>query len=365
MKQPHLFKDDVNWKALVNESGPKVRKVLQEICDVLTVYGREWCDERGLLLDNLGRSEKDYSEHIARIANYYANVAGESSGSITPDMTPNLFTRDVIREGTKNYEPDLSFLDWVFQRKMIGEVEARSEWESDLEFVRIDQYGMVKYGSFADTSRTMTNYEYGAGIPIKTTWFETNTFGIRMESLAPKFRWAFFDDLMSTSIYSALTTGITTAPAAITHNVIRDINLSMAELRRVANVFGKFPWSNARFRIIAPPEASWWLDGAMAMSYALLSREILTNRPAVTYTTKLPAGNTIYVIVDNWEQNELGTRVPFGVYGRANDIDTFSEKISYRGAWGYQQDNTSGRKLVIDPANANFVIGGPIGQRTI
>lgn len=364
MKPPHLFDEDVDWKVLANESAPVIRKTLDDVLSILTCYGQEFCDERGLLMNNVEMDDKARAEHLMAVSAHYKQVAGESSGAITPDMTPNLFTRDIIREPTTNYEPDLSFLDWVYQRKMKSNSESRSTWEADLEFVRIDQFGMAKYGKFIDGQRSMVSYEYGAGINIKTSWFEMNTFGIEMESLAPKFRFAYFDELMSTAVYAALVAGITTA-ATITQNVIRDINNAMAAMRRVPNSFGKFPWSNARFRIIAPPEAAWWLDGAYAMSYGLLSRERLLTRPAITYTTKLPAGNVIYLIIDNWEQNELGTRVPFGVYGRTNDIDTFSEKMTYRGDWGFQMDAASGRILTFDPSHASFVIGGPIGTRDI
>jgi len=362
-KQPHLFKDDVDWSALVDESGPRVRQVLSEVCAVLTTYGREYCDDRGLLNLPPSQESRQIQQEQAWMA-VGARLASESTGAITPDMTANLFQRDIVRRGTKNYEPDMSFLNWCFQRKMTGEVETRVEWDAYMEFVRMDQAGQVKMGYFADASATMQNYEYGAGIPIKRTWFETNTFGIRMESLAPKFRWAYFDKLMSTTIYTALQAAITT-DVAMTQNVIRDLNTAFAELKRYEDSLHQFPFGNASFHIIAPPECSWWLNAVMAMSYTNLSREVLDERPAVTYTTKLPAGNTIYVVVDNYERNELGTRVPFGVYGTADDIDTFAQKITYRGAWGFQCVTASGRRLIVNPAHADFIIGGPFGYKAM
>lgn len=364
-----LFDPDFNWAALVNQSGPQIAKVTQEICDVLTYAGRAGIQhENGICYQN--------AEYLARVqieneirqkaANAF-NTAMEGSpafGFITPDMTSAFFAHDLKYLPTKEFEPDMSWMDWMTQRRMTQEIEDRKEWDAVFHFARMDQTGQVEYGKFADTETTMRNHEYGAGIAILRTWFETNQFGIKMNSLAPKMRWQYYDQI-STGIYALVIAGFVTTIAAVTQNVIRDLNAAAAELKRTANWAGKFPWANSPLRILACPEVSWLVDAALAMNYAMLSREKVQHRFSVTYTSKLPASNNVYVVVDKWEQNEFGVRVPYSIFGKATDIDTFADKMTARGAHGYQLDTDSARVICFDPDDCDFVIGGPIGTRSV
>lgn len=366
-----LFLPHFDWTQMMGEETPAIAKQLKEIKRILTVFGRHG------ISDDLGQmyqpeeyiqfqNEREFAiEKAAHEFRQQFELGKEAGGGfITPGFNPKMFDAGPKYKGSKEYEPDTSYLDWMVQTRMVQEVEERREWDANINFVRMDKAGQVEYGDLASTEQTMYNYEWGAGIKIYTTWFETNMFGIRMSRLAPKFRYQYFDQIAD-AVYVAAVAAWTTALGSTTQNVIRDLNTACNELRRVTNTFGKSPWDNASFRIVAPPEARWYIDAALAMSYALLSREQLTQRMSVTYTSKLAANSAVYVIVDRWEQNELGVRVPFTVYGNAKDIDTFAEKVSYRGAYGLNIDGTSARSITFDPANASFVIGGPIGMRTL
>jgi hypothetical protein len=362
-----LFDKSFDWSKLKGEDNPEAKKVLPYVHEILTAYGREGIqNESGIIYspDDYIKNQQEMDEFRFALAHEFISkgLAKEAVGFITPDMTPNWFDQGPKYIGTKEMQPDTTYTDWMSQTRMVMDVEERREWDFTAEFVRMDKAGKVKYGEFADAVAYMYNYEYGSGVQIFTSWFEMNLFGVKMGRLAPKFRYAFFN-MIADMIYTAGVAAWTTAISVTTQNIIRDLNTACDELRRYTNTLNQTPFENASFRIISAPENRWYLDAALAMSYALMSRERVQQRMPVTYTAKLDATSAVYVIVDNWEKNELGTRVPFSVYGSTKDIDTFSEKTSYRGAFGINVDPVCARKIQFDPADSDFVIGGPFATK--
>jgi len=362
----NLFKEDFDWRTLVGENASP-QQALRDVMNTLTAYGRHG------ISDNLGimsQPQEYVAAQIAReqaIMHMAAQLAGEAGGFITPDMTPNFFRTTTEYRGTKNYEPDTSYLDFMMQRQMKTSLEDRREWEADIQFVLMKDAGEIRYGTFADTYASMRNYEWGAGFHIWTTWFEENVFGIKMSALAPKARYAYYDQIAD-EIYALLAAGITTPIAGASNILVHDLNTAYYEIVRTKNTFGKYPFANANVRLVCAPEWERYLNAAVAASYALGFTETLSKRMSITTSTKLSftAGSAvIYMVVDGWEQNELGIRVPFQVYGQTKDIDTFSEKIAYRGAWGANIDPTSGRVLTFDTTAASFLIAPPTPVRLI
>lgn len=362
-----LFDKSFDWRSLVGEDNPKAKEILPFVNEVLTTYGREGIQNESGIIHSPAEYEKYQRDleqfRIALAREFITNgIAKEAVGFITPDMTPNWFDSGPKYLGTREMQPDTSYTDWITQTRMVDEVEDRREWGFTAAFVRMDQAGKVFYGEFSDAIAYMYNYEYGSGIQIFTTWFETNKFGVKMGRLAPKFRYSYYNQIAD-QIYTAAVAAWTTAIATTTQNIIRDLNTACNELRRYTDTLGNTPFENASFRIISAPENQWFLEAALAMSYALLSRERVQQRMPVTYTGKLTSTSYVYVVVDNWEKNELGTRVPFSVYGSTRDIDTFSEKTTYRGAYGINIDPYSARRIDFDPTSSDFVIGGPFATK--
>lgn len=357
-----LFDPNFNWRSLVGERGTsRVQNALYDVMDVVTDFGRIGIQTETGRLYQPEAYRRQRLAHELSLLEKGRQLVGESPGFITPDMTPNLFATTVTYVPTNEWEPDTSYLDWVVQKRHVDEVEERSEWDAIIQFVLMKEAGQIKYGHFADRQATVRNYEWGAGMHIYRTWFETNKFGIKMNSLAPKFRFEYFDNIAS-QIYATLTAGVTATIAAPTNVVVSDINAAWYQLARTADTMtgnaAKMPWANANIRVVAAIEAATWLEPARAVSFATAT-EVLQKRINTTYTTKLTNPYEIYVGIDKWEQNELGTRIPFGVFGSATDIETFSDKVAYRGAWGFNLDPTSWIKLTFVPG-AGFFISTPL-----
>jgi len=359
-----LFKPEFDWRTLLRENGATsqlIRNTLDDVCEVLSAYGRDGIQDANTC--ELSQPQEYLHAQRVReqaIAAAQVQFAAEQSGGgfITPDMLPNFFGAGPTYKPTKNYIPDTSYLDFMVQRRMVDELEDRKEWDADIQFVLMKKEGQVRYATLLDSAAQMTNDEWGSGIKIWRTWFETNKFGIKMSALAPKFRYAYFDQIADI-IYGQVQAGVTTAITGATNMLVPDINTATLELIRYENSFDKTPFESANFRIIAPIEMERFLPGAFIADYGLGGySERLLNRVSVTYTPKLPfvaAAAVCYVVVDNWEQNEYATRVPFGVYGTADDIDTFAQKISYRGAYGSNIDVNSGRELTFNTTSAFYV----------
>jgi hypothetical protein len=363
-----LFDPRFNWSSLVGERGQFVENALTDVYDVLTAYGRQGIQrENGLLIhpDQYLREQQNRDMAVMRLARE------TGGGFITPDMYPNLFTPvQTTQLPHETRQPDTSYLDWMTQRVMQQELEDRKEWGFSVSFVRIRKTGQIEYGKFADASAQMTNEEWGAGIAIARTWFETNVFGIKMAALAPEFRFSYYDNIAD--INYALVIGTTwggTAGITQVNTLVTDINNAIYERQRYVQSWdGKKPFENVSWRLLAPPEFERYMNAALAMGLGTATTEVLQKRLAVTYTPKLPfdpAACKVYLVVDKWKKNELGTRVPFGVFGSTVDIDTFSDKTAYRGAWGSQVDDESGTMLEFDTLDPTFLLAPPLPTRDV
>lgn len=335
---------------------PYVRKWKGAVCKALTRWGRE---------QTYNEDGECYVHPMYRSPAAHA-LSAEAVGAITPDKTAAFFRTVSELRDSKEYVPDTSYLDFMVSTKMQLQLEKREEWDADMQFVMMKEAGQVKYGMLARTEAQMTTAEWGAGISISWTWFETNMFKIKMARLAPKFKFQAFDqqaDNVYAGLVAAGTRTLSTFSLTPTNKVIHDINLAWGALMRWKNTFGKAPFANMTPRIIAAPEAWWFLDRAFrANQQQVMVQENFFKRPAVTFTTKLPASSAldIYIIADKWEQNEFGTRIPLEAHGPEDDIDNFSTKVSWRMDYGSSFDPYSIIKLTFDPSIDSFSIYGPL-----
>jgi len=361
-----LFDPGFDWSTVLPESDHFVgesaaRKIFTESLEILTCFGKEGIQKA----NGEVYAPESYLAHQSAVETHMRKFAAEQGGFHTPDMTALFFDTGPKYDPTKAYTPDTSYTDWCVQRKMKLELEDRREWDADILFVLMKEHGQVRYGTLTAEERSMRNYEWGAGIQFWRTWFETNQFGIKMAALAPKFRYQYFQQ-MAVAIYGAFAAAAIPSINFVSQNVVRDLNLAMTELMRWTNGFGHTPFANASFRIITAPENMWFLNAARAMSMQLsYDRMVLDRRMNLTETPLLTATDPVYVIVDKWEQNELGTRVPFGVFGKATDIDTFADKTTYRGAYGFNLDVHSVREITWDTSDCHFGVTGPLPMKMV
>lgn len=360
-----LFNPNFDWTKLVGERGSSLEPYVNEICGVLTRFGRHGIQRPDGQLIQQKEYQRMQQARETAIMQAGMNIARETGGGfITPDMYPNFFTPDTATILPHDFpEPDTSYLDWVVQRKMLRQLEDRKEWGFTIKFVRMRRAGQIEYGKFADTTAQMTSEEWGAGIEIFRTWFEENVFGIKMSTLAPEVRAAYYDEIADT-IYTGVTSATWGGSYTPTNILVTDINNSMYERARYIQTWNdKKIFKNMKWRILAPPEMEKYINAMMAMNYAAMQvTEQLSRRIAVTYTDELPftaASAKIYLVADKWKKNELGTRIPFGVFGSSTDIDTFCDKIAYRGDWGFQLDPESGTELTFD-LTSGFMIAPPM-----
>lgn len=363
-EQVEIFNPREDWRALLSAPIDDTRPILAGLAGVIDRYLRDGIQSNSGLIKPLGISRSSENNIAAMAAILRENpTLLNSPGAITPDLFPDFFRFGIKSDGTKEYPADTSYTDWMRQTTMINEVEDRSEWDANVKFVLMKEAGSVNYNYVQSTDRSMRNFEYGTGFKIYRTWLETNMFGIKMNSLVPKVKWEYFDSL-SEEIYTGLSTlFVTGLIGGNTNRLIKDINQAIVQLKRLTNTYGKEHFASASFRVIAPIELEPYINAALAMSYDRGSREVLTSRVSATFTTKLAAGaanaRVFYVVVDKWEQNELGVRVPLGVFGQFTDIETFCDKISWREAHGINLDPTSGIKITVDTTHADFSIAGP------
>lgn len=361
--RPSLFRDIDEQRVARdirdnNADTPYIRQVMSAITRTMGLYGRYGTiDENGLI----SARNTDRSNII------------ESAGAYSRDMTPFFFqSPDIpkLRQRAEQ-EPDLSWQDWMSQGVMTDISETYDEWDFNAQFVLMKENGQVKFsGPFVGQNNSVTNDEYGSGIKIKWTWFETNRFDIKMQTLAPKFKFAWFDQIADQA-YAGLIAAAVALPSATGQRVIRDLNLWYSTVQRVVNYNNKYKFSGLPLRIIAPPEAWWFLSQAFRLTEnpAPGAREVMQSRPSVTFTNKIPApaanAVTIYLVVDKWEQNFLGTRVPLSAYGPQQDIVSFADLLTYRGAYGMTFDATSIYKITFDTTHANFTVGGPVETHAV
>lgn len=351
---------------------PYARKIKSEIQRALTSYGQFGCyDEDGAF----DPSVDSYIQHLNK-RNMLAE-AGNQRGFITPDKTPFLFDVAPVQRETEDEVPDTSYTDFMVSTSMEGTIETREEWEfGNVQYVLMKGSGQVKYsGEFVTNQAVMTNEEYGAGINISWTWFETNKFRITMARLAPKFKFAAFD-MQASHVYNvflaAATNTLATYGGVAANKVVRDINVGIGFLRRFVQTWnGRAPFENKSFRIIAPPEAFWILDPIFnpgSYQFGAIPERI-NGRLSITYTTQLNkdglAPYDIYLIVDKWEQNEFATRVPLEAHGPEDDIGSFATKMTFRLAYGVNVDPQSIIKLTFDPSLPTFSIFGPSEVKTV
>lgn len=330
------------------------------------------CDVWGRYGDMYSYSESGDMPRLvipSRIQASYEKQMREEGG-IRPDHTPSYFDTPMAFEGTVDLTPDFSYLLWMRSTTMTREVEDRKEWDFNPQWVLMDEAGQVKFGTWASQEMQMRNQEFGAGVNISWTWFETNEFRIKFANLAPKFKYTYFDDI-ATAIYNGVVTVFTNTLATYsktaTNRVITDINQAMTALMRWENYNSKAIWENAQFTILAPPEFQEYLDAAIRLSGVNPTTAAFLRRPQVIYTPKLPstAPNVIYVVVTKEEQNEYATRLPLRAHGPVDDIRTFGSMITYRGAYGANLNVNSAIKLTFDPTAADFAVAGPIAMMTI
>lgn len=346
----------VGLKSTERMHDPYVRKWKGALVKALTRWGRhEVYNEGGeCFVDPIYRSPAAHS------------LSAEAVGAITPDKTEGFFRTVSELRDSKEYVPDTSYLDFMVSTKMQQQLEKREEWDAQIQFVMMKEAGQVKYGKLERTEAQMTSAEWGSGISISWTWFETNMYKIKMARLAPKFKFAAFDqqaDNVYAGLVAAGTRTLATFSLTATNQVIHDINLAWGALMRWQNMFGKAPFANMSPRIVSAPENWWFLDRAFrANQQSVIAQENFFKRPSVTFTNKLPASsaNSIYLMVDKWEQNEFGTRIPLEAHGPEDDIDNFSTKVSWRQDYGSSFDPYSIIKLTFDPTADTFSIYGPL-----
>lgn len=361
---PQLFAREVDWKALA-KGNPK--QLISEITQILSAYGQNgYYDEDGAQV-NPQTNDAERARFMQNFTQELSKHVKESSGAVGASDTPSYFVTAPKYLPSRDYEADMSFLDWMTSVKMDLELEDREEWDFESQFVLMKEAGQVKYGQFSGAERVTRNDEWGAGIHIKWTWFETNQFGIKMNRLAPKFRYNYYNQ-MSNAIYAMAIATFVNVEAYDT-NVIRTINNAFATLIRttktwtigkdhnkdVTETHTRTPFENARFRIIAPIELMWVIQLALTGTFAFgFKDKILAYMSGVTYTTKLTDATKFYIVADKWEQNEFNTRVELTAHGPVDDIETFSQKASYRGAYGATLDADSAKVITLPE---DFVIG--------
>jgi hypothetical protein len=365
-----LFNPKFDWAGLIGAPQPYVHQVTGEVCQALTGYCRSGIQDASGRIYSPDVYQKARAEQSNRVLQAAMQMVAESGGGmITPDMYPNFFAAADVTLPHETRQPDTSYLDWCVQRKMTLELEDRKEWGYTVEFVRMRRAGQVQYGKFADATAQMTNEEWGAGLEIFRTWFETNQFGIKMAALAPEYRYSYYNNIANIIYNTVIATSWQTLAGA-SNVLISDINDAIYARRRYEQTWnGEKPFENSSFRLVAPIEFEKYMAAAAAQQYATTGvTEVLQQRIATTYTPKLPfvaAACKVYLIADKWKKNELGTRVPYGIFGQAVDIDTFADKMSFRGAWGFQVDPQSGVELTFDTTAATFFLAPPIPTRVI
>jgi hypothetical protein len=330
----------------ITANHPLMRPVVESIRVSLTKYGRY-----GVLTE-----DNAFNPALAFT---------EEAGAITRDKTPSFFDNIPKSEGTKEFTPDTAYMDVMRPLKMNDTKESMDEWDAHMTFVLMSEEGQVRYGKLATKSRDITNEEWGSGINIQWTWFETNKFKIKMQRLAPKFKFNYFDQ-MADHVYGVWDTATTDGDRdfatvigdAMTQDVVKDINAAELFLMNWKNSLGRYPFANAQFRIVAPYSAWWWLDQAFRSARQDLNATHFFRQPNITFTNKLTQlggdENNIYLFVENWEQNVLTTRIPLSAHGPVDDIDVFASKMSYRGAYGVNLDSNSFMTLQFAPDNASF-----------
>ncbi|MFA5714217.1 MAG: hypothetical protein WC998_00570 [Candidatus Paceibacterota bacterium] len=286
----------------------------------------------------------------------------ERQGAITPALTPELFDVPNILGGTVDLVPDMSYLLWMRSVTMVDESEEKEEWDFNPHFIMMKEKGQVQFsGTFTGQKITTRNDVWGDGINISWTWFETNKFRIKFANLIPKEKYQYFDQIAD-AIYLGVITAFTTGITGGINHVIRDINTAITELMRHVNYNNKAIWGNASFAVLYPPEFDWAMGQAIRLSNYGMTTEGFIRRFTPIMTTKLPASSpsTIYVVVMKEEQNEYNTRLSLEVHGPEEDIETFSTKLTFRGAYGSNLNVASARRIVFDPDACNFAVAGPL-----
>lgn len=299
---------------------------------------------------------------------YYKQMTEE--GGIRPDNTPSFFRTPERIGGTVDLTPDFTYLLWMRSTTMVDEVEDRSEWDYNPQWVLMKEAGQIKFGDWTSREMSMRNDEFGSGANISWTWFETNKFRVKFANIAPKIKYAYFDgiaDAIYGGVQTVFTNTLTTYSKTATNKVLEDLNQAYTALMRWENYNDKAIWQNAQFTVLAPPEFQDKLDVAMQLASVAGTSARPLKRPQIIYTPKLPATapNTIYVVVTKEEQNEYATRVPLTAHGPVDDIRTFGSMIAYRGAYGANLNVNSAIKLTFDPTLDTFALGGPIETRAI
>lgn len=356
---------------------PAVRAIKGDIQKALTSYGRFGC------YNEFGEFDPSVETYVKDLVKRGFMKEDSGRGFVSPDKTPFFFNPIPELREIEEEQPDTSYMDFMTSSAMTLEVEKRDEWKltGDFRFVLMKTTGQVRYASIANDTRelVMINDEYGAGINISWTWFETNRFNITMARMAPKFKFAAFN-MQADHVYNlfvAAAVGRDFATLNINSGVQRgwvvwDLNLAIAFFNRFQDTFNlSYPFQGKSYRIIAPPEARPILDPIFnPASYAFgVKPTTLSARVNITYTNKLNADGLdpykIYLVVDKWEQNEIGTRIPLEAHGPEDDIDHFATKLTYRLAYGVNIDPNSIITLEWDPETIDFSIWGPVEVRGV
>lgn len=372
MRKPTPFAEQVDIIPNLNEQriaaelrevshpmhSPLIREVMQQLLHATTAWGRY-----GGMYETSERGDFPRLVIPPYIAKAYQRMS--EAGGIRPDITPQFFDTKDTDMGTVDVPPDFSYLLWMRSTTMVDEVEDRSEWDYNPQFVLMKEAGQVKFGEWAASEMSMRNDEFGAGVNISWTWFETNKFRIKFANLAPKFKSQYFEDIASaiyTGVGSVFTNTLATYSKTASNKVITDINQAITALMRKENDNGKAVWKNASFTVLSPPEFQDKLDAAVRLSGVNPTTASFIKRPQIIYTAELPASspNVIYVVVTKEQQNEYATRVPLRAHGPVDDIETFGSVLTYRGAYGSNLNVNSAIKLTFDPTATTFSVAGPI-----
>lgn len=357
------------------------RQARRDILSVMTAYGRygegvgdSYYTKEGYLQEPLrwGKHIASFMDQIKteealEMAKFLTKEQSIGTGSV-PD---SFFTRGPIIKGTPEYTADLWFLQVMPSEQMTMEVETREEWDMNVEFVRIDTEGQVKFAKFTGATTTMENHEYGAGIDCRWTWLETNVFAIKMNRLAPKFRYHYFNQMSDRTTTAFLAAAVAHGATTYGTSLIRTYNGIVTTMQRATRTFtgpqqGGInqtqtynPWATAAPVVIIPPEQLWMWKAALGARYVMNYIEEVGTTPQVVVTTKLTNPNIFYVVPRGWEQNEYATRVPIQAHGPVDNIRTFSQEMTYRGAYGVNWDSNSVYSCDISsiPSGQTFQIG--------
>jgi len=359
-----LFDKDIDFKLALQRT-PEGLQIRQEILDIATIILREgYYDEHGYPIRHINEIQKLMEHEMA-----LQRVISEVDFGHTRGDTPEFFLRGYKFKPSVDRIPDSSYLDWMVTTLMDDVAEDRVEWGANIEFVRLDQAGQVKFAKLAGEVSTIRNYEWVSGIPISRTWFETNKFKVNFERMIPKFQFKYFDQIAD-AIYtgSSGVVAVFVNETAFTESLVRTINAAMTALRRyertLTSTTGETatdrPFENAKFRIIAPWELKWAIDAALnnPLLAAAGATERVDTTVATTYTAKLTNASKFYVVVDKWEQNEYATRVALAAHGPVDNIETFCSEMTFRGAYGTNLDVNSAKLIDLTDVSPLIIAEG-------